>query len=97
MKLGAPVALLWALTPFSVAAQVAPSAPPPNIPAERGPLEPGANSFTEAQARQRLERMGYSEISGLRKDDSGIWRGRAVYGGRQVEVGVDYRGGISRQ
>jgi putative membrane protein len=40
--------------------------------------------------------MGYSSVGELRKDDQGVWRGRAVYGGQQVNVGVDYRGAITR-
>lgn len=84
--------LLSSLAP----AQIAPSGPPPNAPSDGSVLEPGANSFTEGQARSRLERMGYSSVGELRKDDQGIWRGRAVYGGQQVNVGVDYRGAITR-
>lgn len=60
--------------------------------ASLGPLEHGANSFTESQARSRLEAAGFSNVQALSKDDSGIWRGRAMRGGRQVEVGLDYRG-----
>jgi hypothetical protein len=41
--------------------------------------------------------MGYSEISELRLDDRGIWRGRAKYGTQQVQVSVDYRGAITRE
>ena len=77
-------------------AQVAPSGPPPDGPPATSELRPGSNSFTEAQARDRLERSGYSNITGLAKDDSGIWRGNASYGGTAVSVGLDYRGAILR-
>jgi hypothetical protein len=60
-----------------------------------GGLESGANSFTEGQARSRIEAAGFSGIEGLQKDGNGIWRGRAMHGGRQVEVGLDYRGNVS--
>jgi hypothetical protein len=60
-----------------------------------GPLEAGANSFTEGQARSRIEAAGFSNLEGLQKDDSGIWRGRAMRGGQQVEVGLDYRGNVA--
>lgn len=76
--------------------QVAPSGPPPDGPASRSDLRPGSNSFTEGQARQRLEKLGYERIGPLRKDDDGIWRGSAEHGGRQVEVGMDYRGAVVR-
>ena len=85
------------LLPSLAPAQVAPSTPPPNAPSGSSAPEPGANSFTEDQARSRLERMGYSSVGELRKDDQGIWRGRAVYGGQQVSVSVDYRGAITRE
>lgn len=79
-----------------VAAQVAPSGPPPDGPPATSELRSGSNSFTEAQARDRLERSGYSQVSGLLKDDNGIWRGKATYGGTAVSVGLDYRGAIVR-
>jgi len=56
---------------------------------------PGANSFTEAQARSRLEKNGYSQVSGLAKGDDGIWRGAATKNGSSVHVSVDYKGNIS--
>ena len=64
-------------------------------PAPTQQLEPGANSFTEAQAKERLEAAGYTNVSGLRKDDQGIWRGTATKDGKQVNVAVDFRGNIS--
>lgn len=58
-------------------------------------LRKGANSFTEAQARRRLEDNGYSQVSGLTKDGDGIWRGSAVKNGVPARVGVDFKGDIS--
>lgn len=60
-------------------------------------LEPGANSFTEGQARSRLEQAGFKDVSDLRKDDQGIWRGKASQGGRSVTVGLDYKGNVQAQ
>lgn len=60
-----------------------------------GPLEHGANSFTEGQARSRLEAAGFTNLEGLRKDDNGIWRGRGMRAGQQVDVGLDYRGNVA--
>jgi hypothetical protein len=54
----------------------------------------GANSFTETQARSRLEEHGYSNVSGLTKDDQSIWRGKATKDGMLVSVAVDYQGNI---
>jgi Resolvase, N terminal domain len=41
----------------------------------------GANSFTESQAKSRIEAGGYSNVSELKKDDNGVWRGNAMKNG----------------
>jgi len=58
-------------------------------------LEAGANSFTEGQARSRLERAGLNDVQELRKDDRGFWRGRAMHNGQMAEVAMDFRGRIA--
>lgn len=58
-----------------------------------GPVK-GANSFTEGEARSRIEKKGFSHVTSLKKDDNGIWRGRAMMGGQQVEVALDYQGNV---
>lgn len=52
----------------------------------------GSNSFTEGQARGRLEDNGFQNITSLKKDDDGIWRGVATKGGSQGPVWLDYKG-----
>src|ERR1700741_2961942 len=54
----------------------------------------GANSFTEGQAKSRIEAAGYSDVSGLTKDRDGIWRGTATKAGKGVDVGLDYQGNV---
>jgi opacity protein-like surface antigen len=54
----------------------------------------GANSFTEGQAKSRIEKMGFADVTDLKKDDSGVWRGRAMKGGQMVDVSVDYQGNV---
>jgi hypothetical protein len=54
----------------------------------------GANSFTAAQARSRIEAAGYSNVSPLVKDKDGIWRGTASKGGTTVNVALDYQGNV---
>ena len=58
---------------------------------------PGANSFTEAQARDRLQAHGYTDVSGLRLDEQQIWRGKAMKNGSPVNVALDYQGNIVSQ
>lgn len=78
-------------------AQTSTTSPAPTpAPADANAPLPGANSFTEGQAKSRLEANGYSAISGLKKDDNGVWKGTATHGGQQVTVSVDYRGNITR-
>lgn len=58
---------------------------------------PGANSFTEGQARSRIEERGFAQVTDLKKDDQGIWRGTAMKDGRSVSVALDYQGNIVGQ
>lgn len=68
---------------------------PTQTPEERRlPPLPGANSFTEEQARERIATAGYSEVAQLRLDEQGVWRGVAKKDGREHRVALDYRGNI---
>lgn len=56
----------------------------------------GSNSFTEKQAERRLTKQGYSNIAGLAKDNSGVWRGTATNkSSKSVSVALDYKGRIT--
>ncbi|MDO9707156.1 hypothetical protein [Paracraurococcus lichenis] len=55
---------------------------------------PGANSFTEGQAKSRIEAAGFTNVSDLQKDDQGVWRGKAQRSGQQVSVALDYQGNV---
>src|SRR5689334_23909114 len=54
----------------------------------------GRNSFTEGEAKSRIEKMGFSDISNLNKDEQGVWRGRAMKDGKIVDVSLDYQGNV---
>lgn len=54
----------------------------------------GANSFTEGEARRRIESNGYADVTGLQKDADGIWHGTAKKGGNTVKVWLDYKGNV---
>ncbi|NTS33267.1 Peptidase propeptide and YPEB domain-containing protein [Phyllobacterium sp. YR620] len=56
---------------------------------------PGANSFTEGQAKERIEGQGYTDVSGLTKGEDGIWTGTAMKDGKSVEVKLDFQGNIT--
>lgn len=55
---------------------------------------PGANSFTEGQARSRIEDAGFTNVTDLQKDDQGIWRGRAMRAGASTDVAFDFQGNV---
>jgi hypothetical protein len=55
----------------------------------------GANSFTEGQAKSRIEEAGYAAVSGLKKDDNGVWRGKATKGGATTDVSIDFQGNVN--
>ena len=80
-----------------------------NPPAANGPQNPaisgstskqveapvkGRNSFTEGEAKSRIEKNGFTNVNGLAKDDNGVWRGKAMKGGQQVNVSLDYQGNV---
>ena len=54
----------------------------------------GSNSFTEGQARSRIEAAGYSDVGPLTQDSAGVWRGRAMRSGASAEVGLDFQGNV---
>jgi putative membrane protein len=55
---------------------------------------PGANSFTEAQAKSAIEKAGYADVSALTKDDNGVWRGTASKDGKSTPIALDYQGNV---
>jgi hypothetical protein len=45
----------------------------------------------------RIEAAGYSNVSGLRKDAKGLWRGNAVKDGSTLKVTLDVNGKVSAE
>src|SRR5258705_6861051 len=69
----------------------------PNSPPNPGAPVAGANSFTEGQAKSRIESHGFTNVAGLRKDGDGVWRGTATQAGKSVKVSVDFQGNVVSQ
>ena len=61
---------------------------------EGAPLK-GANSFTEGQAKSKIEEAGYTNVTALKKDDNGVWRGKASKGGASTDVSLDFQGNVN--
>ena len=57
----------------------------------------GANSFTEGQAKSRMEGQGFTNVTNLKKDDQGIWRATATKDGSTKSVSLDFQGNIVAQ
>ena len=82
--------------------QPVPANPDANTPAVNSPNSPpnpgapavGANSFTEGQAKSRIEAKGFKDVSDLQKDDAGVWRGKASQDGKAMNVSVDFQGNV---
>lgn len=78
-------------------AAVAQTTTTPSTSAQSGTQQPpvaGANSFTEDQVQDRIQKAGFTDVKGLRKDDQGIWRGTATQSGKQVNVALDFQGNV---
>ncbi len=54
----------------------------------------GANSFTDGEARRRIESNGYADVTGLQKGTDGVWHGTAKKSGNSVKVWLDYKGNV---
>lgn len=81
-----------------------------DAPAQQGPSNPavkamhdnnsstpvaGANSFTKGEAIKQIEAKGYTHVTKLMKDQSGVWRGTAMKDGTSGPVSVDYQGNVN--
>jgi hypothetical protein len=69
----------------------------PNSSPNPGAPVAGANSFTEGQAKSRIEARGFTNVTGLMKDSDGVWRGTATQAGKSVKVSVDFQGNVVSQ
>jgi hypothetical protein len=87
---------------LSAFAQTAPAAnsdgntPAVATPDTKNPTAPveGANSFTEDQAKERIEEAGYTGVKDLKKDDKGIWNAAGMKDGKSVSIALDYQGNV---
>lgn len=93
-----------AFSSAAVLAQTAPARDTTTPPAVTNPSDTsrttaapvaGKNSFTEDQARTRLQDNGYTQVSELRKDEQSIWHAKAMKSGKAVGVTLDYQGNIT--
>lgn len=74
-----------------------PETPAVATPDTANPAAPvaGENSFTEDQAKERIEGKGYSGVTALTKAEDGIWNATAMKDGKSFDVKLDYQGNIT--
>jgi hypothetical protein len=60
-------------------------------------LAKGHNSFTKGQAKGRIEKAGYTGVTGLALDGDGLWQAQAMKDGQTVHVALDYKGTVAAQ
>ncbi|MFK0278659.1 PepSY domain-containing protein [Ensifer sp. NPDC090286] len=86
-------ALAQTATPPATADGDTPAVATPDTTNPTAPVA-GSNSFTEEQAKDRINEAGYTEITGLKLDETGVWRATAMKDGKSVQVALDYQGNI---
>ena len=89
--------LLTLVAALAVSTSAFAQTPAVKSPNANNPAAPvaGANSFTEGQAKSKIEDAGYSNVTSLKKDDNGVWRGKASKGGASTNVSLDFQGNVN--
>ncbi|CAN7230516.1 PepSY domain-containing protein [Rhizobium leguminosarum] len=87
------VAALAQTTPAPSADGNIPTVAAPDTKNPTAPAE-GANSFTEAQAKDRIAEAGYTDVKNLKLDGKGISRVSGMKDGKAVSIALDYQGDI---
>ncbi|TWF47847.1 PepSY domain-containing protein [Neorhizobium alkalisoli] len=80
-------------TPSANSSGDTPAVATPDTKNATAPVE-GANSFTQDQAKSRIEKAGFSDVKNLMKDDKGIWMATGMKDGKSVNVALDYQGNV---
>ena len=89
--------LLTLVAALAVSTSAFAQTPAVKSPNANNPAAPvaGANSFTEGQAKSKIEEAGYTNVTALKKDDNGVWRGKASKGGASTDVSLDFQGNVN--
>jgi len=86
-------ALAQTTAPAPTADGNTPAVATPDTKNPTAPVE-GANSFTENQAKDRIEKAGFTGVKDLKKDDKGIWMASGMKDGKPVMIALDYQGNV---
>jgi hypothetical protein len=58
------------------------------------PITSEASTTDTDMIRSKIERMGYTDVTGLSRDSIGVWRAKAKRGAETVDITVDKGGRI---
>ena len=61
------------------------------------PITSEASTTDTDMIRSKIERMGFTDVTGLSRDNLGVWRAKAKRGAVTVEVTVDKGGRIKSE
>ena len=54
-----------------------------------------ATASLKDKPKSKIEDAGYTNVTELKKDDNGVWRGKASKGGSATAVSVDFQGNVN--
>ena len=54
-------------------------------------------ALPKARPKSRIESKGFKNVSHLKKDDTGVWRGQAMQNDKTMNVSVDFQGNVVAQ
>ena len=70
---------------------------PADAPLAVKPITSEARTTDSDMIRSKIERMGFTDVSGLSRDSLGVWRAKAKRGAETVGVTVDKSGRIKTE
>ncbi|GEP55628.1 hypothetical protein [Reyranella soli] len=70
---------------------------PADTPLAVKPITSEARTTDTDVIRSKIERMGYTDVSGLSRDSMGVWRAKAKRGTETVDLIVDKGGRIKTE
>jgi riboflavin biosynthesis pyrimidine reductase len=76
------------------AAAQTPSQRPADDPLSVKPISPQTQTTDMEMIRARIERIGYSNVTGLSRDSLGVWHAHAMRNNEPVDIIVDKGGRI---
>jgi hypothetical protein len=84
---------LAAVVSGTAVAQTSPNRPPDD-PLAVKPIPPRSATVDSDMIRSKIERIGYSKVTDLTRDSTGVWHAHAVRDNEPVDLAIDKGGRI---